>query len=170
MGLPLGLGGGLKWDKEEEEKRFKKEKEDTKKKKEKGKEELPKPEPSPAATPGTRTPSKHNPHHTTGWSAILEDYFSRGIGSIPGVKPDLAASPPGNASLSSLLKSPNRGPPSASANVQGMANKDAKWNLPPGGGEVPKTGPYELLTKERMMGIYLALYIHRDIRPLVEGL
>ncbi|KIM27535.1 hypothetical protein M408DRAFT_329976 [Serendipita vermifera MAFF 305830] len=168
MGLPLGLGGGLKWDKEEEEKRYKKEKEDLKKKKEKGKEEPLKPEPSPAITPGTRTPSKHNPHHTTGWSAILEDYFSRGIGSIPGVTPGVVL-PSGNTSLSSLLKSPNKGPSPASANLQGMANKDAPWNLPPDSGEVPKTGPYELLTKERMMGIYLALYVHRDVRPLVEG-
>lgn len=169
MGLPLGLGGGLKWDKEEE---ARKDKEDAKKKKEKGKEkdkeERPKPELPPAATPGTSTPSKHNPHHTTGWSAILEDYFSRGIGSIPGAKPEVAT--PGNPSLSSLLKSPNRGLSPPSANIQGMANKDAQWNLPPGGGEVPKTGPYELLTKERMMGIYLALYVHRDIRPLVEGM
>ncbi|KAG6877511.1 hypothetical protein C0993_006460 [Termitomyces sp. T159_Od127] len=33
----------------------------------------------------------------------------------------------------------------------------------------PKKGPYQLLVKERMMGIYLALFIHRDLRPLVRG-
>jgi len=32
-----------------------------------------------------------------------------------------------------------------------------------------RKGPYQLLTKERMMGIYLAVYVHRDIRPLVRG-
>ena len=30
-------------------------------------------------------------------------------------------------------------------------------------------GPYQLLTKERMMGIYLALYINHDIFGLVKG-
>jgi hypothetical protein len=176
MGLPLGLGGGIKWDKdreEEEKKKEKKDKDDPRKKNEKGKEKdlvSTNPEPSPVPTPGTRTPSKHTHlHHTTGWSSILEDYFSHGIGSIPGVKPDLS-SPAVNPSLSSLLKSPDRGGSPASATTQAMANKDAKWNLPPGGGEVPKTGPYELLTKERLMGIYLALYVHRDIKSLVEGL
>ena len=30
-------------------------------------------------------------------------------------------------------------------------------------------GPYIPLVKERMMGLYLAVYIHRDMRDLVEG-
>lgn len=30
-------------------------------------------------------------------------------------------------------------------------------------------GPYVPLVKERMMGLYLAVYIHRDLRDLVEG-
>ncbi|TFK70303.1 DNase I-like protein [Pluteus cervinus] len=34
----------------------------------------------------------------------------------------------------------------------------------------PRRGPYVLLTKERLMGIYLAIYIHRDLRPLVRGI
>lgn len=33
----------------------------------------------------------------------------------------------------------------------------------------PKKGPYQLLVKERMMGIYLAIFIHRDLRPLIRG-
>lgn len=33
----------------------------------------------------------------------------------------------------------------------------------------PRKGPYALLTKERMMGIYMAIYIHRDMLPLVRG-
>ena len=32
-----------------------------------------------------------------------------------------------------------------------------------------KKGPYQMLTKERMMGIYLAVYIHRDLRSHVNG-
>jgi len=31
------------------------------------------------------------------------------------------------------------------------------------------TGPYTLLVKERLLGIYLAIYIHRDLKPLVKG-
>lgn len=32
-----------------------------------------------------------------------------------------------------------------------------------------RLGPYELAHKERMMGIYLAVYVHRDVRHLVRG-
>jgi hypothetical protein len=32
-----------------------------------------------------------------------------------------------------------------------------------------RKGPYQLLIKERMMGIYLAIYINRDIRNLIKG-
>lgn len=34
----------------------------------------------------------------------------------------------------------------------------------------PKKGPYQLLVKERLMGIYMAIYIHRDIQSLVKGI
>ena len=33
----------------------------------------------------------------------------------------------------------------------------------------PRKGPYQLLIKDRLMGIYLAIYIHRDLKPLVQG-
>lgn len=33
----------------------------------------------------------------------------------------------------------------------------------------PRKGPYQLLVKERLMGIYVAIYIHRDVRNLVKG-
>ncbi|KAF7330418.1 Inositol polyphosphate 5-phosphatase [Mycena venus] len=32
-----------------------------------------------------------------------------------------------------------------------------------------RKGPYQLLIKERMMGLYLAIYIYRELRPLVRG-
>ena len=39
-----------------------------------------------------------------------------------------------------------------------------------GGSSAPaRAGPYELAAKERMMGIYLAVYVHRDVRPLIRG-
>jgi hypothetical protein len=30
-------------------------------------------------------------------------------------------------------------------------------------------GPYEMLVKERLMGIYLAIFVHRDAKNLVLG-
>lgn len=33
----------------------------------------------------------------------------------------------------------------------------------------PRKGPYQLLIKDRLMGIYMAIYVHRDLRPLVKG-
>jgi hypothetical protein len=32
-----------------------------------------------------------------------------------------------------------------------------------------RKGPYQLLIKERLMGIYMAIYIHRDLRSSVQG-
>jgi hypothetical protein len=34
----------------------------------------------------------------------------------------------------------------------------------------PRRGTYQLLIKDRLMGIYLAVYIHRDLKPLVQGI
>ncbi|CAA7265565.1 unnamed protein product [Cyclocybe aegerita] len=33
-----------------------------------------------------------------------------------------------------------------------------------------RKGPYQLLIKERLMGIYLAIYVHRDVKPFVRGM
>ncbi|KAI0833743.1 DNase I-like protein [Trametes gibbosa] len=35
--------------------------------------------------------------------------------------------------------------------------------------EIQRIGPYELLIKERMMGLYLAVFVHREAKPLVQG-
>lgn len=32
-----------------------------------------------------------------------------------------------------------------------------------------RKGPYQLLIKERLMGIYMAIYIHRDLKSSVQG-
>ena len=32
-----------------------------------------------------------------------------------------------------------------------------------------RVGSYVLAVKERMMGIYLAVYVHRDVEPLLQG-
>ena len=33
-----------------------------------------------------------------------------------------------------------------------------------------RKGPYQLLIKDRLMGIYMAVFIHRDLKPLVRGM
>lgn len=76
----------------------------------------------------------------SGWTAMLEDWFCHG-GYLTAPLPD---SPDSDAS------SPTPRQP---------------FNLT----KDPKKGPYQLLTKERMMGIYLAVFIHRDVRGLVKG-
>ncbi|KAF8807082.1 DNase I-like protein [Phlegmacium glaucopus] len=34
----------------------------------------------------------------------------------------------------------------------------------------PRKGPYQLLIKERLMGIYMAIYIHRDLKSSIQGM
>ena len=60
-----------------------------------------------------------------------------------------------------------------------MGDQKMPWRLPDGeittssaSPSLPskgKKGPYELLTKERLMGIYIAVYVHRDAKPHVQG-
>lgn len=93
------------------------------------------------------------PSNSYGWTAILEDWYShagsahvvdrrRGFRNVPGIP---------NSPISSTTSMPDL--------------KRRKSVKPP----PERKGPYELLIKERMMGLYLAIYIHRDIKHLVRG-
>ncbi|KAI1797486.1 DNase I-like protein [Ganoderma leucocontextum] len=66
------------------------------------------------------------------------------------------------SSWSSILENwyshPSPPPPTASDPNQRTQN-ESQW-----------VGPYELLIKERMMGLYLAVFIHREARPFVRGI
>jgi hypothetical protein len=88
-----------------------------------------------------------------GWTAILEDWYcqagsahvidrKRGFRNVPHI--------PGT-SIPSMRSTPNLKRKSMS-----KAQQERK-------------GPYEILIKERMMGLYLAVFIHRDIKHLVRG-
>lgn len=90
-----------------------------------------------------RKAGEDGPHEApSGWTSIIEDWLCHGSGS------GLAPSPePGD-----------KGSPRPASELS--RNSSSK--------EKPK-GPYQLLIKERMMGIYLAVYINRDIRSLVQG-
>lgn len=87
-----------------------------------------------------------------GWTAILGDWLSHAGGSNP--------DPP-----------PVGGDKFRRANgePQCHASPDPKRRLSTKAG-VSQKGPYEILIKERMMGLYLAVYIHREVKHLVQGM
>jgi|SRR5882762_4696687 hypothetical protein len=92
----------------------------------------------------------HEVYASSGWTSILEDWLCNGIGSIANTKPSglyASGSPPD--------------PPSnrlSGGNLHERVAEKEQWK-----------GPYQPLIKHRMMGLYLTVYIHRDIRSLVRG-
>ncbi|KAG5651927.1 hypothetical protein H0H81_006908 [Sphagnurus paluster] len=76
----------------------------------------------------------------TGWTSMIEDWLCHGS--------------------ESRLRS-------SSPTVADVGSPQPLTPRPPS--REPRKGPYQLLIKERMMGIYLAVYIHREMRPLVRG-
>jgi hypothetical protein len=97
-------------------------------------------------------PSNESPAgHPIGWTSVIEDWLCYGHRTA------LNGAPQKN----DFLKPPIRPSPmhSTSGDIhRRISVKDQR------------KGPYQLLIKERMMGIYLAVYINRDIRDLVRGL
>jgi len=84
----------------------------------------------------------HSPHDMpSGWTSMIEDWLCNGTGAV------VRTFSPTVADVSS---------PKA-LSPRPLSLKE------------PRKGPYTLLAKERMMGIYLAVYIHRDLSPLVRG-
>jgi len=87
-----------------------------------------------------------------GWTAILEDWLSHAGGSN-------LESPPitGSRSRNTNGEIQPLVPPNLKRRISAKAT-------------VSQKGPYEILIKERMMGLYLAVYIHREIKHLVRGM
>ena len=110
-----------------------------------------------------------------GWSGILEDYFSRGISAVetsPALSTPVAtlsASKQVNNNRPTSSSFPEHRQPPAYPAQPGSINNNVVLKPPQGGPHVHRLGPYELITKERMMGLYLAVYVHRDSRDLVHG-
>ncbi|KAH9974841.1 hypothetical protein BJV74DRAFT_863318 [Russula compacta] len=145
-GIPLGLGAGFKLgggDKERE-----KDKERDKDKdgdRDNDEQESAEPLVEKRGPKSEQHDDEHVPH-TSGWTSILEDFFVHGL--------------------------PVVGP--------GARTKDKGSNLELGRshsvGDIRRRsksgtrGPYEMLVKERMMGIYLAIFVHRDAKHLVRGM
>lgn len=87
-----------------------------------------------------------------GWTAILEDWLSHAGGS-------------------------NLGPSYITRNKPRKTDGESQSPILPNlkrrmftRAAVSQKGPYEILIKERMMGLYLAVYIHREIKHLVQGM
>jgi len=86
-----------------------------------------------------------------GWTAILEDWLSHAGGSNPEPSPTA-----GNGSRRVNGEPQPLMPPNIKRRISTKA-------------AVSQKGPYEILIKERMMGLYLAVYVHREIKHLVQG-
>jgi hypothetical protein len=87
-----------------------------------------------------------------GWTAILEDWLSHAGGSDP-ESPPVAGNRPRKAN--GEPQSPM--PPNLKRRISTKA-------------AISQKGPYEFLIKERMMGLYLAVYVHREVKHLVRGM
>ena len=144
-GIPLGLGGFKlgSGDKEKEKEKDKEREKDKDRDKDKDRET----DGHETSEPLRLSKSDHEEPvpHTSGWTSILEDFFVHGL---PIVGPGARAKD--KTSHSDLRRV--------------YSNADAKRR--PGTGT---KGPYEMLVKERMMGIYLAIFVHRDAKHLVRG-
>lgn len=143
---------------------------------------------------GNLAPSNATSHHKEreagGWTHILEDWFVRGIRRT-GLMVDEVGDDKEYQSSQSQSSELNAAPPFVSATspeylsqlrVTKAPSDSAvrKDNQPlnvgtsvaaQGGTLTPcmRAGSYVLAVKERMMGIYLAVYVHRDVEPLVQG-
>jgi hypothetical protein len=88
------------------------------------------------------------PHNASGWTWMLEDWFCHGGTLVAGK----AINP-----SSSEISVPK---PLYARSISSASGKE-----PP-----QVKGPYQLLAKERLMGIYLAIYVHRDLKQLIKGM
>lgn len=112
---------------------------------------------------GVSVHSDHTHHAPYGWSTMLEDWYVNGGNCEPTVEP---------ASSKRLLLDVPIGdePPRASEEIPISAKAKSTGDLNARiDARTTYRGPYELLIKERMMGLYLAVYINRDIKGLVRG-
>jgi hypothetical protein len=95
----------------------------------------------------------HDIYAPPGWTSILEDWFCNGSGCTMTTK---------SSSLFEAGTSPSPPfPPPIHRSTGSLPERTA--------GKEQCKGPYQLLIKHRMMGLYLTVYIHRDIRTLVRG-
>lgn len=83
-------------------------------------------------------------HHQSGWSSVLEEWYGHGVGVAREDSPVFVQK----------LASPNT-PVLSSTDIPNQQSR--------------RTDAYELLEKDRLLGVYMAIYVRRDIRHLVQG-
>ncbi|GJJ08551.1 hypothetical protein Clacol_002769 [Clathrus columnatus] len=115
---------------------------------------------------------------TSGWSAVLEDWFSNGVGSLTGVKPVVTTGPverptPSTSMAGSLPVTeapPDTYQPSViGVNWETTDSRETEDHKGEVSTAIPlHKGPYRLLVKDRLMGIYIAVFVHRDIYPFIK--
>ncbi|KAH8094443.1 DNase I-like protein [Cristinia sonorae] len=117
---------------------------------------------SPSA--GTSIHSEHTHHASYGWSAMLEEWYVNGGRHY---EPVIGHAAPKRGMLdvpiaddTSRLSDEIPISPKAKSTGDLNARIDARTTY---------KGQYELLIKERMMGLYLAVFVNRDIKGLVRG-
>ncbi|KAH6909187.1 hypothetical protein BKA70DRAFT_1277736 [Coprinopsis sp. MPI-PUGE-AT-0042] len=92
-----------------------------------------------------------------GWTSIVADWLCNG-GNFGLVRSK-------STKLGSVLEVTT---PKGVKKAMSIKEKDSYFNGKDAK-EQKRTGPYQLLVKERLLGIYLAIYIHRDLKPFVKG-
>ncbi|TFK50038.1 DNase I-like protein [Heliocybe sulcata] len=143
-GIPLGLGAGLKLkDKSKEEKEREREKEKQLE---------------------SQVLAGHAP---SGWTSILEDWFCNGNGTGMATMA-VSESAPSHTHAQEGDMQVTR-PPARSLSTGDIAVRVKKSAGLAASNGTGQKGPYELAAKERLMGIYLAVYVHREVKPLVQG-
>ena len=128
---------------------------------------------TPAASVTEFNPSNNAHTATSGWSWILDEWFCHGLGqkmvnmdtSTASELYDSQALSVENQQYAQMPSSHNLHASHTQKDKSGKkqakeAKKDKRKDV---------TGPYELLTKERLMGIYIAVFIYRDLKPFVRG-
>lgn len=98
-------------------------------------------------------------HHSYGWTALLEDWYVNGS-----CHADHSASPARPSSQDGHTVTGYLDDSDVPLSAKAKSTGDLNARMSP-----HRKGPYELLVKERMMGLYLAIFIHRDIKGLVKG-
>ncbi|KAF8688920.1 phosphoglycerate mutase, partial [Rhizoctonia solani] len=153
--------------------------------------ELPPVKDAPPLTPtvqGAGLPHTGQIQHSSGWSALLEDWYSKGLGAkrfsledwqmptspvmaappspVPSRSPSLPALPlpPAIPDPAKLTVPPSPRRMSTLIHGHPLSNHSNGHAISP-----TEQGPYTLVAKERLMGIYMAVYVHRETRSLVRG-
>ncbi|KZV62675.1 DNase I-like protein [Peniophora sp. CONT] len=169
-GLPMGLGAGFKLSDKEKKRRENREgagltEEDVEREKderEKYAEGLRELQARLLKNDSSGNPDDAAQHAaaTSGWTAILESWFCHG-----------EPLPEHIHHHGHLGQSPRKPPPPdhlERAFSTGDIRRESRtkpWAIP----GIERKGPYEMLVKERMMGLYLCVFVHRDARHLVQG-